>query len=428
MSYNITLTNGQSLTTVADGTTDTASTSITLVGKNFAGYGQFLNEDLVALLENFSNATSPPNPLQGQIWWNSTSKTLQVWTSTQWKGVSSTTTAATAPTNPNSGDLWWDTANGQLKVYNSATTSWVVIGPSYTSGQGQTGAIAAAIYDTLAIKHIVIQFYVNNNIMAIMSGSGADSLPYTVTGLSGFTVINPGLTLSTVNGLQFYGNANNAINLGSQPYTSYLRSDISGTLRGDLTIFSDTGSNLSIVSSNSSSVEVSGTITGKDITFYANVAGVKTKELTLDGTLGVATVPNITSTSPGSSISNKFYADSAMDAGTIVSTRSATITGPVTSVSAANIASVAASTYRSAEFLIQATDSTSSKYQISKIIAVQDGTTAYATEYGSVSSGTIIATYSATLFGGPTGSLVIQATPASTNSTTFKVTTISVTS
>ena len=50
MAYNITLTNGSNLVTVADGTTDTSNTSITLIGKNFAGYGAFLNENFVKML------------------------------------------------------------------------------------------------------------------------------------------------------------------------------------------------------------------------------------------------------------------------------------------------------------------------------------------------------------------------------------------
>ena len=54
MAYNINLTNGQNLVTIADGETDTSYSSLTLFGKNSAAWGEFLNENLVHLLENFS--------------------------------------------------------------------------------------------------------------------------------------------------------------------------------------------------------------------------------------------------------------------------------------------------------------------------------------------------------------------------------------
>jgi hypothetical protein len=57
MAYNITLTSGTSLISggLADGIIDNTSTSLTLVGKNYPGYGIFLNQNMVRLMENFSN-------------------------------------------------------------------------------------------------------------------------------------------------------------------------------------------------------------------------------------------------------------------------------------------------------------------------------------------------------------------------------------
>ena len=45
MSYTITLTDGAIFATIPDGTINTTS-SMTLVGKNYAGYGQFINDDI----------------------------------------------------------------------------------------------------------------------------------------------------------------------------------------------------------------------------------------------------------------------------------------------------------------------------------------------------------------------------------------------
>ena len=49
MAYNITLTNGSALISggLPDGTIDTANSSLTLVGKNYPGYGIFLNQNMM---------------------------------------------------------------------------------------------------------------------------------------------------------------------------------------------------------------------------------------------------------------------------------------------------------------------------------------------------------------------------------------------
>lgn len=434
MAYTLTTTNGSTLITLNDGTTDDTVTDLTLIGKNFAGYGQFLNENFIYLLENFSNATSPAIPLQGQLWWNSSAKSLQVYTGLAWKGISSTAAQAAAPSNPNIGDLWWDTVNSQLKVWSQALV-WTVIGPQYSSGQGLTGAIATTVTDTNALTHIVVEFVVNNTVVGIFS---RDTPSYTITSPSNFSLINPGLTLSSDPTVpyQFTGNVTNAFSLGNSLASAYVRNDAPAgaqTMVVPLTINNTTGltiGTLSDVSINSASgnVNISGAVSGKNTVFSVNVGGISTPELTLDATLGIATVPNITIGSPGTSIVNKNYADNTgfnlLDFTTpgylnqLVSSRSGTITGPVTTAS--TIATVLITNYRSAEFLIQA--NTSSSYQLSKILVIQDGTNAYATEYGAVNSGNIIATYGALVSG---SNLVLTGTPT-TSSTTFKVTAIAV--
>jgi len=434
MSYNITLSDGSKLTTVSDGTTDTTSTSLTLIGKNFAGYGQFLNENFVEMLEHFSNSVSPSNPLQGQIWWNSTTKTLQVWTSSQWKSVSSTTTSATAPPLPNSGDLWWDTVNQQLKVWNSATSSWVVIGPAYSSSQGLTGAVAAVIYDTPSNnKHVVIEFWVGGYILGILSGATNDpsaNSPYLLSSpIAGFDYIYPGLNLSTTNKLQYNGDATNSTGLGPAgitPYISYaqyLRNDIDGTIDGNLKI-SPTGilgSNLIISGSGTSSINVENTTSNSDVIFSANVGGIQTTELTLDATNGVATVPNISPVSIGTSIANKNYVDNSSYQGAIVSTKSSNVS---VSSSTINIAAVS-SAYSSAEFLIQASSSTGN-IQLSKILAINSGGNSYSTEYGTITNGTGPAAVFSTIIS--SGMLQLVATPTTgAGQVTYKVNITSVT-
>lgn len=79
MAYNINKSNGDILVTVEDGTADLTTTSIALVGRNFAGYGEYLNENMVHLLENFASTSQPNSPLEGQLWYDSASKLLKVY-------------------------------------------------------------------------------------------------------------------------------------------------------------------------------------------------------------------------------------------------------------------------------------------------------------------------------------------------------------
>lgn len=88
MSYVVTNTRGQIIAVVQDGTVDTTSTSQTLVGKNVTPYGEYEIENLVHQLENFANTTPPGNPIEGQLWWDSTNKKMMAFTGTAWAYVS----------------------------------------------------------------------------------------------------------------------------------------------------------------------------------------------------------------------------------------------------------------------------------------------------------------------------------------------------
>jgi len=202
MSYNLTLTDGTALPPLADGQTDTTSTSLSLIGKNYAGYGLLLNENFLKLLENFSHTVAPSNSIEGQLWWDKSVSLLKVKTTAGFKSVSGSTAAATAPTGPSVGDFWWDTTNNQLKVWSEVPTSvWIVIGPAYSLSQGLTGAIA----DLLDSK-LVIKFYIGGTVVGVWSKDPT----FTTTSIPGFSSIKPGLTLTSNAAPSFNGTATSA--------------------------------------------------------------------------------------------------------------------------------------------------------------------------------------------------------------------------
>lgn len=88
MAYTINLSNGNTLTVVEDGQVDSTTTTISLVGKNFSGYGEYINENFVRMLEHFANDSSPSSPLPGQLWFHTASKELRVYNGASWVATS----------------------------------------------------------------------------------------------------------------------------------------------------------------------------------------------------------------------------------------------------------------------------------------------------------------------------------------------------
>ena len=85
----------------------------------------------------------------------------------------------------------------------------------------------------------------------------------------------------------------------------------------------------------------------------------------------------------------------------------------------------AATTFRSARFTIQVTNSTDSTYHLTEILMIHDGTTPSITEYGTIFTGAAAeATFDADI---NTGNVRLLATPASTDTMEFKVVSHSIT-
>ena len=201
MAYTINLTNGTTFATITDGTVNTTS-SMTLIGKNYAGYGQFLDDNFIHLLENSANTTAPAAPLTGQLWWDSTNTLLKVYAGgAGWKALGVTTASSSQPSPSIIGDLWYDTVNQQLKVCSvaGAPGTFIVVGPAYSSAQGTSGAVPITISDG-STGYIVTGLYANNNLVGIISGASdfvpaGNSSGYATafpTIYKGFTVWNTG--------------------------------------------------------------------------------------------------------------------------------------------------------------------------------------------------------------------------------------------
>jgi hypothetical protein len=290
MAYTINLTDGTIFAVVADGTINTDS-SQTLVGKNYAGYGEFLDENFVRLLENAANTSAPGAPLTGQLWYDKTNNVIKVYNGTIFKSISGAIASGSQPTSNVSGDLWFDTTNDQLKAYNG--TSFITIGPASTSGQGTSGAIVTTITDNVASDHVVVQMYVNNVIVSIFS---KDATFTPAAALSGFATIGPGLNMSTtVSNAVFNGTATNADTLDTLNSTSFMRSDAATSNNTSVSILADTGLYVGAdsdghISVSGNDVRIDNDTQDGDIIMRVNDGGVVTTAITIDGATSVVTI------------------------------------------------------------------------------------------------------------------------------------------
>jgi hypothetical protein len=342
MAYNITLTNGSALITggLVDGTIDITSTSLTLVGKNYPGYGIFLNQNMVRLMENFSNTAAPGAPLPGQLWWNSSTKYLNINTATTkgtanavWKTIATMTYAGSFTTTPVAGEQWFDTVNQQLKVWNG--TAWVVIGPVSATALGNTGAIPDTLQSQLpgggaGPTYVVLKFFIDGTLVGIWSKDTQFN-----TAISGFATVSRGLNLNTDLNQQFYGNTALALALSvsgaSVPGTSFLRNDQSGTINGFLVVDDDNGITVGeagefVASVDTGVVRLRNTSNNKDLILGVRKAGVDQNVLKLNFDTGLPEAySNPVSSSPDLSLATKFYVDRLLGGGTFISTFNASL-------------------------------------------------------------------------------------------------------
>lgn len=297
MAYTINLTDGTVFAVIADGTINNSS-SMTLIGKNYAGYGDFLDENFMHLLENSANTTAPGAPLTGQLWWDKTTGLLKVYNGTVFKTVSAATSASTAPAFAVQGDLWYDTTNAQLKVYTG--TTWLLVGPQFTAGTGVTGAIVDTIVDNTAVSHVVIKLYVQDTVVGIISKDSGSTGFQPQVAINGFPTVYPGITLSTtVSGAQFWGTANNAAYLNSLSSGQFMRSDTNTTTSGTLGVVNNSGLTVGInsdarISVAGTAVSFNNVTNNGNLSLGVNIGGTQTAALQIVGSTGAIGILGIT--------------------------------------------------------------------------------------------------------------------------------------
>ena len=294
MAYVINKTDGTSIVTITDGTVDN-TTSLSLFGKSYSGFGEALNENLVKLLENSASTSAPTAPIAGEIWFDTNSNQLKVYDGSSFKPSGGAKSQSAEPTNASAGDLWHDTDDDQLYVYTGS--AWLLVGPVYSSGQTLSGWDIETINNSSGVSKVISSMYVGNTRVAVLS---KEAITPQVS-MTGFASIASGLTLNTTLGASFSGTTTSAsaVDVSGTTNTSasviaggnLLRADAADTTTGALTIDTDDGlivgdSQELTVTVSSGNVTVAQTRQDKNLSFTLNDGGSTVTPLTFTGSTG----------------------------------------------------------------------------------------------------------------------------------------------
>lgn len=166
MSYKLNKTDGSLLVELQDGVIDTTSSDLTLVGRNYKGFGEYINENYIALLENFASTSAPSNPISGQLWYDTSDQRLKIYNGTTFRVAGGPYLSASQP-NMIAGDLWINNEENKLYFYDG--TDLVAVGPSYTATQGKTTLEAVTMIDTSGQTRAILAQYIQGNLVGIFS-------------------------------------------------------------------------------------------------------------------------------------------------------------------------------------------------------------------------------------------------------------------
>ena len=300
MAYTVNFTDvvGKGSLTVDDGTVN-QQTSLPLPGRNTTSYGTIIAENFLHLLENFANNSAPVNPVEGQLWYDTTVGVdqLKVYDGTNFVAAGGLKKAPTQPLAGQSvvGDLWVDTDNQQLYLFTGS--GWVLVGPEFSQGLS-TGTKPYTITGTDNLEYTVVLVEVEAKPVAIISTKSFTPK----ASITGFSIILPGFNLSSADiegsGVgKFYGTsqkaesliaANSEVVAGS----NFLRKDKANIADFSLKINNNAGLDVGNTAVFNLGVESQAAVfshrtSGANIDFRVNDAGTTKTVLRLDSNTNV---------------------------------------------------------------------------------------------------------------------------------------------
>jgi hypothetical protein len=285
MAYKLNKTDGTLLTELVDGQIDTTSSDITLIGRNYVGFGEAFNENLIKILENFASTAAPATPITGQLWYDKSQGRLKVYDGTGFKSngpiVSNTQPQMVA------GDIWINNATNQMKFFDG-TGDPVLVGPIYTDAQGKSGFEVDTVRDKSSVDHTLIKMFIGETTVALISNDEYSPTLAEQSRLNYTQDIKRGFNIIDADNFRFYGvadSSNSLITDKIDPDTQlrirktagqFLASDANSITTG--TIFIQNSGGLTVGQSGEAKFQATDELTsieltGKDDRFRINLLG-----------------------------------------------------------------------------------------------------------------------------------------------------------
>ena len=261
MAYKLNKTDGSLLVELVDGRLDISSADIALIGKNYQGFGESINENFIKMLENFSNSTAPVKPLKGQLWYDTATGRLKIYDGTTFRSTDSTIYASSQPSELIAGDIWIDGSKDQLLFWNG--TEAILVGPGYTKNQLRSGDFVETIRDTTSQNRVIVKKYLNGSLYAIVSKETTAFTPFPA--ITGFDTLKQGYNISSVfSDFEWLGQASSAGKIVDElgnvfDQNSFLSAVVDDVTTGRLAIANDNG--LSVGLDTDLTIKVSGQTT-----------------------------------------------------------------------------------------------------------------------------------------------------------------------
>lgn len=295
MAYTIVKSDGTVLTTIADGTINTSSTSLGLPGRNYAGYGQTLDTNFVHITENFADSNPPSNPLAGQLWYNTNDTTLYV-----------------CPTDGESNALAWtalaQAGGGANTTFGGITVTGNASANNFTAVNNITGNALSVSFATISANANIANASITSATIgtltttAITAGSAGTAGSLTGTWSVNGTVSGNGVVMTAGN---IY--INNTGNLYGIKTDKYMYAN------GDPISFAGTYSNSNVAAY---MPVYGGNILSTQIQATVLTTGANTTPGTITGNWALTTGSRLTATY--ADLAERFAADDVYDAGTVV--------------------------------------------------------------------------------------------------------------
>jgi len=306
MAYTIVKTNGQVLTTIADGTINTTSTSLALPGRNYAGYGQYLDTNFVHQLENYANSAPPPYPLAGQLWYDTNSNTMYVCP------VDGTTSASSwlALTSTSSGGA---TTFGAVTVTGNIGSNNITVTNGISADTITVRLATVTANATIANANVTTGNIGTLNSATITTGSAS-----TAGTLTGTWTINGTGTANSVAGTGVYMNSGNIV-INNSGNTYGIKTDKYMYANGTAISFSGTYNNGNVfdyLTGANTVTQFAGVIAPSSVTTANITTGGNTIAGQLTGNWTLTTGSRLNATY--ADLAERFEADAYYDAGTVV--------------------------------------------------------------------------------------------------------------